>query len=131
MSLTLDQALKLIDHARGAGAAQGLSVAAAVVDAGGRLIACARGDGVGYVHTAVAERKAATAVNFKAPTHALLEMLKADPVALAAVMSETTLCALPGGFPIVVEGVLIGGFGVAGAHYSQDQAIGERAIAAP
>ncbi len=106
-----------------------MPVAVAMVDGGGRLLAAARSEQAGFIHLQVAERKAVTAVNFKMPTHALLEMLKGDPVALTAVMNEPTLCLLPGGFPVPVDGTPVAGLGIAGGHYTQDQAIGEAVLA--
>lgn len=130
MALTLNKALDIIKAAVQAGRELGVPVAAAVVDTGGRLVAAARSENAGYVNLTVAERKAAMSVNFGAPTHGILEMIKADNIALQAVMNVAELCVLPGGFPIVVDGALVGALGIAGAHYTQDQSIGEQALAA-
>jgi glc operon protein GlcG len=130
MTLTVRTALDLIQAAVRAGNEKNVPVAAAIVDTGGRVVAAVRSEQAGFINLDVAQRKATAAANFKAPTHGILEMLRADPVALAAVMSEPTLCLLPGGFPIVIDGALAGGLGIAGGHYTQDQAIGEQALAA-
>lgn len=130
MSLTLDAALALVRTALSSRNPANAAVAIAVVDRAGRTLACARSEECGHINLEVAHRKAAAAANFGAPTHGVLEMLRPDPVALAAVMNEPSLCILPGGFPIVIDGKLAGGLGVAGAHYTEDQAIGERALTA-
>jgi glc operon protein GlcG len=128
MTLLLETAFNLVRYAIKAGSEKDVPIAVAVVDVGGRLMAAARSESVGFVNLNVAQRKANTALNFKAPTHAVLEMLKSDSVALAAVMNEATLCLLPGGFPVVIDGVTVGAFGIAGGHYSQDQSLGEESL---
>ena len=55
-------------------------------------------------------------------------MIKADSFLVDAVMQEPRVSIIPGGFPIMLGGVLVGALGVAGGHYTQDQAIGEEAI---
>src|SRR5258708_4231617 len=101
-ALTTDIALRLVTTGLAAARASGLSVAIVVVDSGGHALAAARAESSGFVHANVAHRKAVLSANFSAPSHALLDMLKGDPVALAAVMHEPTLCLLPGGFPIMI-----------------------------
>jgi uncharacterized protein GlcG (DUF336 family) len=130
MTLTLDQALTLVRAAIKAGREAAVPLAVAVVDLGGHIVASARSEQAGYIHLKVAERKAAASANFKAPTHGVLEMIKGDAVLLHAVMNEPDLSLLPGGLAIVIGGMPVGGLGIAGGHYSQDQAIGEKALAA-
>jgi uncharacterized protein GlcG (DUF336 family) len=108
---------------------QGLSVACAVVDRGGHVVAAARMDGVSYLMLDVAKRKAAFAGAMGAPTHMIVEMAKNDQVLAWAFSGDPEVVALPGGLPIEGDGGSIGGIGVSGAHYSQDQAIVETAVA--
>jgi uncharacterized protein GlcG (DUF336 family) len=129
MTLSLETALSLVKSAIDVGGQKNAPIAVAVVDAGGRVLASARSEQVGFLNLQVAERKASAALNFKAPTHAVLEMHKDDEIALTAVMNETSLCILPGGFPVVIGGATVGAMGIAGGHYSQDQAIGEASLA--
>jgi glc operon protein GlcG len=130
MALTLDKALNLIGAAVKAGESKGVPIAAVVVDSGGRVLASARSEHAGYINLQAAERKAVASANFKAPTHAVLEMVKGDSVLLQAVLRESDILLLPGGFPLVIDGLSVGGLGVAGGHYSQDQAIADQALAA-
>jgi glc operon protein GlcG len=127
--LSFEIALGLVRSALEVGGKKGVPVAVAVIDIGGRVMASARSEHVGFLNLDVAQRKASAALNFKAPTHAVLEMLKADAIALTAVMSETSLCVLPGGFPLQIDGATVGALGIAGGHYSQDQVIGEESLA--
>lgn len=129
MTLTLQRALDIVHAAIQQGSERGVPVAVAVVDRGGRILASARSEQAGFINLKAAQRKAVASANFGAPSHAVLEMVKSDGVLLDAVMSEEDTLLLPGGFPIVVDGVPVGGFGIAGGHYSQDQAIGEHVAA--
>jgi glc operon protein GlcG len=129
MSLKVDSALAMLQAALRLGVERKMAVAVVVVDSGGRTLASARSEEAGFINLAMAERKALASVNFKAPTHAVLDMIKADPLLLNVVGSEATINILPGGFPIALDGKVIGALGIAGGHYSQDQALGEEVLA--
>jgi glc operon protein GlcG len=129
MSLKIDSALAMLQAALRLGVERKMPVAVVVVDAGGRTLASARSEEAGFINLDMAERKALASVNFKAPTHAVLDMIKADPLLLNVVGSEATISILPGGFPIALDGKVIGALGIAGGHYSQDQALGEEVLA--
>lgn len=111
--------------------AQGLAVAVAVTDLGGHVVAAARMDGVGFVSGEAARRKAVTAASFGAPTAGVAAMTADDAALSAALRTAPELELLPGGFPLQVDGATVGGVGVAGGHYSQDQSVGEKALATP
>lgn len=86
----------------------------AIVDRGGNLIALQRADKVGPHNIRAAERKAFTALSTKASTSALAERALTDPGARnLAQLPELLL--LGGGLPIVHDGDVIGGIGVAGS----------------
>jgi glc operon protein GlcG len=129
MSLKVDSALAMLQAALRLGVERKMAVAVVVVDSGGRTLASARSEEAGFINLAMAERKALASVNFKAPTHAVLDMIKADPLLLNVVGSEATISILPGGFPIALGGSVVGALGIAGGHYSQDQALGEEVLA--
>ena len=85
----------------------------AIVDRGGNLIALQRADKVGPHNIRAAERKAFTALSTKASTSALAERALTDPGARnLAQLPELLL--LGGGLPILHDGDVIGGIGVAG-----------------
>jgi glc operon protein GlcG len=128
MSLTYETAQKIVTDAVKTGGGQGVGVAVVVVDRGGRVVASARADGVGYLNMGVAERKAVASANFGAPTLGVLEMVKGDQTLYSAVIGDATLSILPGGMPIVVDGQPVGAVGIAGGHYSQDHAIAETVV---
>jgi uncharacterized protein GlcG (DUF336 family) len=111
--------------------AQGVAVAVAVTDTGGHVVAAGRMDGIGFVSAEAARRKAVTAASFGAPTAAVAAMVEGDPALVAALRSAPELELLPGGFPLQVDGVTVGGVGIAGGHYSKDQTLGENALPTP
>ena len=110
--------------------AQDTPVAVAVVDRGGHVVASARMDGVSFLMLDVAKKKATFAGAMGAPTHMIVEMAKDDEVLALAFSGEPDIAALPGGLPITGDAGPVGGLGVAGGHYTQDQAIAEAALGA-
>lgn len=130
LGLTVEKALKLSGDVIAQGKKAGLNAAVTIVDTGGRVLASARNENVGYIHLDVARKKALASLNFGAPTHAVLEMIRADSFLLQSVQGESEISIIPGGFAIYEDGVLIGALGVAGGAYPQDQKVGEAALAA-
>lgn len=104
----------------------GVEIAVAVVDSGGALKAFGRTDGAPFLSVDASINKAWTAASFGLSTHTWNEFL-ADPK-LAPLASLPKLLAVGGGCPIMVEGKLIGGIGVSGGTYAQDQAFAETAL---
>jgi glc operon protein GlcG len=128
MSLTADFAVEILRAALRLGRERKLPIAAVVTDLAGRTLAAGRSEDCGFLNLTAAERKAVTSANFKAPTQAVLDMVKGDPILIGAVSAESSINVLPGGFPIVQGGLVVGAFGIAGGHYSQDQALGEEVL---
>ena len=112
----------------------GIAATVTIVDAGGHLIVLERMDG-GRFHTVHSSTtKAATAASNKRPTTSKgaqgqdLDTVHAIGLSLAAGPDRWT--AMEGGFPILVDGECVGGIGVSGGDWQQDEAIAEAAIAA-
>ncbi len=110
----------------------GIAATVAIVDAGGHLLVLERMDG-GRFHTIhSATTKAVCAASNKRPTTVRgaqgqsLDTLHALGLSLAAGAERWT--ALEGGFPIVVEGDCIGGIGVSGGDWEQDEKIATAAV---
>ena len=114
--------------------AMGFSVSIAIVDAGGHVLLLARMDGGRFhtVHSALT--KAACAASNRRPTTTQgaegqhLDLLHAVGLSLAAGPDRWT--AMEGGFPVMVDGECVGGIGVAGATWEEDQRIAEVALKA-
>ncbi len=112
----------------------GIAVTVAIVDAGGHMLVLERMDG-GRFHTVHSSTtKAVTAASNKRPTTTKgaqaqdLDTLHAIGLSLAAGPQRWT--AMEGGFPILVEGECLGGIGVSGGDWQQDQDIAAAAVAA-
>ena len=113
-SVSLEMANLLTDAALLSCRSMNKDAVVAVVDRGGNLIALKRGNGVGPHNTRAAERKAFTALSTKTSTSRLAERTAADPGS-RYLSTVPELLLLGGGLPVVFQGEVIGGIGVAGS----------------
>jgi glc operon protein GlcG len=127
--LTLDQALTLLTAAVAHARAEGVPIAASVVDDGGLTIAVHRMDGCFPSGVRLAEKKAYGALNLRAPTHLAAEGFP-EAVQRALVAAEPRVTFLHGGVPIVRGGAVVGALGVTGGTGEQDVACCEVALKA-
>jgi glc operon protein GlcG len=132
--LTTDGAKAMLAAAVSKAEALGIAVTVAIVDAGGHLIVLERMDG-GRFHTVHSSTtKAVTAASNRRPTTTRgaqgqeLDTVHAIGLSLAAGPDRWT--AMEGGFPIEVDGECVGGIGVSGGDWQQDEAIAQAALAA-
>ncbi len=112
----------------------GIAATVAIVDAGGHLLVLERMDG-GRFHTIhSATTKAVCAASNKRPTTTRgaqgqdLDTLHAIGLSLAAGAGRWT--AMEGGFPILTAGQCVGGIGVSGGDWQQDEEIAKAAVGA-
>ncbi len=112
----------------------GIAVTVAIVDAGGHMLVLERMDG-GRFHTVHSSTtKAVTSASNKRPTTTKgaqgqdLDTLHAIGLSLAAGPARWT--AMEGGFPIIFDGQCLGGIGVSGGDWKQDEDIAKAAISA-
>ena len=112
----------------------GIAATIAIVDAGGHMVVLERMDG-GRFHTVHSSTtKAVTAASNKRPTTTRgaqgqeLDTLHALGLSLAAGANRWT--AMEGGFPIIVDGECLGGIGVSGGDWQQDEDIAKAAVEA-
>jgi glc operon protein GlcG len=129
-TVSFQQARRALDaavaHAEEVRAAVGI----AILDAGGHVRILVRLDGANLLAADWALGKALTAVSSGMPTDEFGHIAASDPTVLAAVSAKPGFNVLPGGVPIVVDGVTAGAIGVAGASGPVERAIAEAAIAA-
>jgi glc operon protein GlcG len=129
-TITLDRARAYVDAALDLARQRHVRIAVAVVDRGGHLVAAARMDDVAYLNLEVARRKANAAQILGAPLKAVMEGVGDDQGVLRAFAATADeMVVLPGGFPITEVVSVVGGLGIAGAHYAVDHDIGEAVIA--
>ena len=97
-----------------------------IVDAGGNLLAFIQMDGA-FLHTNhTSFSKAYTAASIYKPSGA-----SGIPPNISAEISSTTggkFTTLPGGFPLLKDGKVMGGIGVGGGKGEQDEAVAKAAI---
>jgi uncharacterized protein GlcG (DUF336 family) len=130
-TITTDAAHRVIAAAEAKATEIGVPMCIAVADTGGNLKAFSRMDGAALLSTQVSQDKAYTAVGFGMPTHGWHDFIKDDaPLAGGAVGGIDRLVIFGGGYPITVDGAIVGAIGVSGGHYSQDQDVAEAGLAA-
>jgi len=128
-TVSLALANRLADAAIASCRAIGKEAVVAVVDRGGTLVALQRGDDIGPHNTLAAQRKAFTALSTKTSTAALAERAATDPTS-HNLLTVPELLLLGGGMPLLVDGDVIGGIGVAGSGgAANDERCATQAIA--
>lgn len=98
----------------------------AVVDSAGEARALLSADGADGSHAFVAQRKALTAVVFRAPSARVREMIAREPALLARVTPN--MFVQFGAFPIVSKGEVIGAIGYSGGDDEACALAGVKAI---
>ena len=127
-NITADFAQELVASAARASADTGRRMVIAVVDREGTLKSFLRMDGAPLLSVEIAQNKAYTAAAFGMATHAWFEFIKGDePLRLGIVHTER-LVTFGGGYPIVVDGEVVGGIGVSGGHYTDDMEVAAAAL---
>ena len=129
-SVTAELAKSMIEAAEAKASELGIPFVIAIVDDSGVLKAFSRMDGAPLISVQVAQDKAYTAVGFGLATDAWHDFVKDDPpLAMGAAPGIDRLIVFGGGYPIMVDDTAVGGIGVSGGHYSQDQEVAEAGLA--
>jgi uncharacterized protein GlcG (DUF336 family) len=129
-SISNETAKALVAAAEKAAKDAGIPISVAVVDESGTLKTFSRMDGAALLTVDIATNKAYTAISFGMPTHAWFDFIKNDPPLLHGIVHTPRLVVFGGGYPVQVDGAVVGGIGISGGHYSQDMKIAEAALAA-
>ena len=108
----------------------GHAMSICLTDGGGVPTAALRMDGATDMTRCLAEDKAYTSANLKAPTHALWDLIKSDPPLLHGLPGTRRAIVFGGGYPIIENGKVIGAIGVSGGHYSDDMEVARAGLAA-
>lgn len=117
----LARAMEIADGVLAHAERLGLDVAIVAVDRGGREILTYRSDLTSYNALEPARKKATTSAAMGMPTSTVTSMTMADPIAQRALGASPDMLPVPGGFPIIIDNRVVGGIGVAGGHYTDDQ----------
>ncbi|HXE00017.1 MAG TPA: heme-binding protein [Candidatus Acidoferrum sp.] len=132
VELTLEMAEQALRAARERARELGSPMTVTVVDEGGRLVLCARGDDTGFFTPETSRAKAVAAAAFRRSTTELADLAakgsafwKTVPVIL-----EGQALPTPGGAPLLRGGRIIGGIGCGGGTGEQDQQCADAGAAA-
>jgi uncharacterized protein GlcG (DUF336 family) len=118
-SISSELAQKMVDAAVAKARKLGVSENVAIVDDGGNLKAFCRMDGAPILSIEIAQNKAYTAL-FGVSTQELFDFIQGDPSLLAGMPTLGRLAAWGGGFPIKVDGEIVGAIGLSGAPTVQN-----------
>ena len=114
LSVSYELARKMVDAAVEKARELGVSENVAIVDDGGNLKAFGRMDRAPILSTEIAQNKAYTAL-FGVSTQDFFNFIQGDPSLLAGVPTLARVAAWGGGFPIKVNGDVVGAIGLSGA----------------
>jgi uncharacterized protein GlcG (DUF336 family) len=118
-SVSFELAQKMVDAAVKKAKELGVSENVVILDDGGNLKAFGRMDGASIPTIEIAQNKAYTAL-FGVSTQDFFNFIKGDPSLLAGIPTLARVAAWGGGFPIKVNGDIVGAIGVSGAPAVQN-----------
>ena len=107
-----------------------VDIAAAVVDAGGNLVAFLRAENGPYLSVDIAIDKAYTAASFGVPTSRWDELLPQGTMLREGIVNRDRFVPFGGGLPILVNKKCLGAIGVSGGSEEQDMACAAAGLAA-
>ncbi len=129
-TLSNELADQLMSGAVNKALAMQLPMCIALCDPSGTLVQFLRMDYAPLLSVQIAQDKAYTAVSFGLATHEWHDFIKNDPPLLNGIVHTPRLVVFGGGYPIKVNGAIVGGIGVSGGHYRQDMEVAEAALSA-
>jgi len=118
-SISSELAQKMVNAAMAKAREIGVSENVAILDDGGNLKAFSRMDGAPLPSIEMAQNKAFTAL-FGISTQEFFNFIRGDPSLLAGIPTLSRIAAWGGGFPIKVDGEIIGAIGLSGAPTAQN-----------
>jgi uncharacterized protein GlcG (DUF336 family) len=128
-TLTQDQARKALDAAVAKAVEIGSPSSIAIVDAGRNLLAFARMDNALLASIEISQNKAFTARSMNMKTGDLGPLTQpGQPLYGIETSHSRPIITFGGGQPLVVDGEVVGGVGVAGGLVPQDEAVAAAAV---
>lgn len=128
--LTLAEANLMLDAAQAVAEERGVAETICISDAGGWPIAVRRLDGGKPTSVEIAVNKAFTAACHRRPTHTYTNAQPNQEAFGIMNMHGGRFTIFVGGWPIEVDGQVVGGVGVSGGHTADDIACCQAAITA-
>ena len=105
-------------------------VVAAVIGAGGELVALLRANGAPFPSSQIAQDKAYTAASFRVPTPDLYAMVSGNPALSSGISARPGIAMFGGGLPIEIDREFVGAIGVSGGTEELDTACASAGLAA-
>src|SRR3979409_2097372 len=128
-SISSDLAQRMVNAAVAKARELGVSENVAILDDGGNLKAFGRRDGAPILSIEMAQNKAYTAL-FGVSTQEFFDFIQGDPSLLAGIPTLSRVAAWGGGFPIKVDGEIVGAVGLSrAAPGQQTNGCGQPALA--
>lgn len=127
-NISLELSTKLLEAAAEKGKELGMPFSISIVDRVGNLKAFSAMDNAPVLSLDIAQNKAFSAATYNRATHEWYDRLKDDPPLLHGLVHTERLVIFGGGYPIKIDGELIGGIGVSGGHYTHDMQVCEAAL---
>jgi uncharacterized protein GlcG (DUF336 family) len=118
-SISYELAQNMVNAAVAKARELGVTENVAILDDGGNLKAFSRMDGTPIPTIEIAQNKAYTAL-FGVSTQDFFTFIEGDPSLLAGIPTLARVAAWGGGFPIQVNGEVVGAIGVSGAPTVQN-----------
>jgi uncharacterized protein GlcG (DUF336 family) len=118
-SISFELAQKMVDAAVAKAREIGVSENVVILDDGGNLKAFGRMDGAPIPTIEMAQNKAYTAL-LGVSTQDFFNFIQSDPSLLAGIPTLSRMAAWGGGFPVKVNGDVVGAIGVSGAPTVQN-----------
>ncbi|HEY4044518.1 MAG TPA: heme-binding protein [Rhodopila sp.] len=129
--IDLDQAHKAILGAVAEAKKHSWKMSISVVDPAGNLIAHATMDGTQYASIPISQAKARTAALFRRPSGVLQAAINTNgSPSLLSLLAMNGAVASEGGFPIVIDGKLVGAIGASGGIFTQDGVVAKAGLEA-
>jgi uncharacterized protein GlcG (DUF336 family) len=126
--VTLEEAQKVVEAAKGKAAEIGVPMNIAVVDAGNNLTAFGRMDGAWLGSIDISQNKAYTARSFDMPTGDLQPLIQpGQPLYGIEASNDGRLIVFAGGIPLTRRGRVVGAIG---GSVGEDQEVAEAGVAA-
>jgi uncharacterized protein GlcG (DUF336 family) len=119
--LSLDLALALLARVREEAEARDLSLAVAVVDDGGHVLASQRMDGAALGAMRLAVGKAFTAVSWATPSGEFARSTQPGGDDWGWNTTDPKIVVYAGGVPLLVDGELVGAIGASGGTAAEDE----------
>ena len=129
-SISFELAEKMVNAAVAKAKEIGVSENVVILDDGGNLKAFGRMDGAPLPTIEMAQNKAYTAL-LGVSTQDFFNFIQSDPSLLAGIPTLSRIAAWGGGFPVTLNGEVVGAIGVSGAPAVQNDIDCPRAALAP